>query len=409
MMLKKIESFLVYVLLILIILEFNTPYGLFLIMAATFLPVLVLALLILLNVARTKPDYGLVCLMIVGSVLPLLNVVEEGRGSFIRLFWMVLPLLTVYLIIKIKQKGLYGVKDILFKFSNIIVIEALISLFFWLLGSQLEIIPYTALIPNSWQGERFIPTWFGLYFETQDTMVGSDALTSVIRNSGCFNEAPMHNMVLSTALAIELFLRKPIEKRRIVILVITVVSTLTTTGYLLMLMMLLLKIYPYIDNQKKVWVILLMPVVLLICFFAVNAIIENQKNTRETSYNSRSGDIMKCIEVGMQNPLLGVGLFHKWEEGGSSQNNYGYSNSLFTIFAHGGIYTEILYVFSLFLAPFLFYRKARDPSIFLFFLCYFVLFSFTVSWQRYMTLLFMAIGIALWDVYILNRKKLNIH
>lgn len=76
---------------------------------------------------------------------------------------------------------------------------------FYIIGSTLNLISPTAYVPVFWGEQRIYPTYFYLYFEAQNSFfLGNE----YIRNCGIFNEAPMYNMALCIALAIELFYEK---------------------------------------------------------------------------------------------------------------------------------------------------------------------------------------------------------
>ena len=135
-----------------------------------------------------------------------------------------------------------------------------------------------------------------------------------------------------------------------------------------------------------------------------SAILSNKKETNERSYTNRGADIERCIEVGIENPILGVELFHETKEDGSNRNNFGFSNSLFGVFAHGGLYTLSLYILSLAYFPFLYYRRTKDKSLFSVFFCFFVLFTFTYAEYKYITIVFVATGLSLWNVYFISNN-----
>ena len=394
-----------YILVLLIIIEFNTPYMYFKFIATPvkYIPILLLGLL--LTMRGTKIN-GLFLLLILGAFLPMMNVAEGHMKDFVRLYMLVFPILYLYLRCSAIEEGIESFRRILIKFSDIVVVLAAVSLFFFIFGSMLEQMPYTALIPNNWGGDKFIPTYYGIYFETQETSMTEGAET-LVRNSGIFNEAPMHNMVLCIAMSIELFIRKRLSIIRTLILFAAIISTISTTGYIVLLIMSALKIYSIMGNRLKRLFILFSPIILFLLFLVFSAILENKKETGEGSYNSRSRDIERCIEVGMENPVIGLELFHKGEEEGAGVNDFGYSNSLFGVFAHGGLYTFSLYLGLLFIIPFLCYWKTKDRNFLFMQFCFFTLFTFTVSQYKYLTILFMAISLAYWDVYVLNKKSLN--
>lgn len=298
-----------------------------------------------------------------------------------------------------------SVSHLFIKFSNIVAVIAIISLFFWFLGSTLELIPSTAIIPNSWGHDKFIPTYFGIYFETQEAVAASGA-ESMIRNSGVFNEAPMYNMILCTALSVELFLRPRICIKRIILFTLTIITTISTTGFIFMFVVYAIKGYNSFASKYRLQMILLLPIFLLASFLVMNSILENKKETGEGSYSSRSRDIVKCIEVGLEHPINGIGIMHANKA--TTTDNLGYSNSLFGTFAHGGLYFLFLYLIPLFLIPFFVGLKYGDYQLSIMIFCYFLLFTFTLSQYKVLTLLIISYSLAYWGNAIFRVKSYTV-
>lgn len=391
-----------------VILEFNTPYTYFPVIGKMVtLSIITLSMfLILLNWKNLSIDFfAFVLLITIGAIFPFFNVYEGKTIAYIKLYFVILPLLLI-LTSSYMSEERESVSHLFIKFSNIVAVIAIISLFFWFLGSTLELIPSTAIIPNSWGGDRFIPTYFGIYFETQ---VGAAyKIGSMIRNSGIFNEAPMYNMILCTALSVELFLRPRICIKRLILITLTIITTISTTGLIFMFVVYAIKGYNSFASKYRLQMILLLPIFLFASLFVMNSILENKKETGEGSYSSRSRDIVKCIEVGLEHPISGVGVFFKSEENSSDSRSYGYSNSLFGVFAHGGFYLLTLYVLSLLIIPIVSYFRDRNLSFFIFMLSYFLLFSFTVSQYKCLTILLVANGFSYWYKIFFGNGSLRV-
>lgn len=353
-----------------------------------------LLILILLYGKVNNKTISFALLVIGGGLFPMLNV-DASLTLYAKMYLVMLPLSVIF-IEKLLEGGKSSLFGFFFRYSNIMGLLALSSLFFWIFGSLLEIIPYTFIIPNDWFDDRFIPSYYGIYFETQNnllantTFMGSD---SVIRNSGFFNEAPMYNMNLCFALSIELYLRQNKSLLRIILFVVTILTTFSSTGYFFLLINVMIYMFFTLRNKKSGMSLLIIPFVLIIGLSLSSSILENKQETGESSYNHRYEDIVKCIEVGLNNPIIGVGIFHPAKESGGNDTNYGFSNSLFTTFAHGGFYFFFLYFFSLFIVPFSFLKETRKKwPVFL--LCYFFLFTFTLSQYWHLTLFMVALGLA---------------
>lgn len=406
MILQHIRSILEYLLVLMVILEFNTPYTYFPVIGKMVtLSIITLSMfLILLNWKNLSIDFfAFVLLITIGAIFPFFNVYEGKTIAYIKLYFVILPLLLI-LTSSYMSEERESVSHLFIKFSNIVAVIAIISLFFWFLGSTLELIPSTAIIPNSWAGDRFIPTYFGVYFETQEAMATSGA-ESMIRNSGIFNEAPMYNMILCTALSIEMFLHQKISVKRIILLTLTILSTISTTGGVFMFIVYAIKAYNSFASNYKLQMILLLPIFILMGVFSINNILDNKKETGEYSYNSRSHDIVKCIEVGIENPIAGVGIMYKAAY--AESNFFGFSNSLFGVFAHGGFYFLLLYLFPFLIIPLILLLKYKNSSIGGIFLSYFGVFSFTVSEYKVLTIFVIACSLSYW-YFVVFKKRNNI-
>lgn len=388
-------SFLEYLLFFFIILEFNTAYleypslWKYLFYGTVFLTLLLLFL-------RKSPFKieGILVLYFVGSLLPLLNVYSGWGKHFIKLYWIMTPLFMAYFL-SLRRIGFNYLTSFLLKYSNIVTVLALISLVYWVLGSNLNIIQPTMSVPNSWKGDGvdFIPTFHFLYFETQETtFMGYET----VRNSGIFNEGPMYNMILCVALGMELFLRPYKSLWRIIILVVTIVTTFTTTGFLFLCFAGAWVVFKLFSQKARILLIVLLPLLAIGTMNFSDAVLEDKESSSgEGSVRARTIDILTCIDVGMENPILGQGLFTKKtseNQGGS----YGFSNSLFTLFADGGLYTVFLYVAALVLIP---YRYLRDSQQLwpLMMFSFFGVFIITISHFQFLTLLFVAFGCAMFE------------
>lgn len=391
-----------YILVIFIVIEFNTPYTYFpIIRYCVFLLIysslIILILLMKLNL-RTVLLTGA---LLFGGLIPALNVYEGNFVMYVSLFFIFFPLCFAFIQLKLRG-NVDGISECLIVFSNIVLVIAICSLFFWSFGSIFEIISPTLYIPTEWGGDRFIPTYYGLYFETQE--INTNVLGDIItRNSGIFNEAPMYNMILCFSLSVELFLKKR-SLLRICVLVITIMSTLSTTGLIFITIVFSYKILLSLIKTNFSFLILL-PIIALIPFFLISFGLENKRESGGESYNNRVHDIEKCIEVGMENPIIGIGIIHKGVEDGANSNSFGYSNSLFTVFAHGGLYFLTLYFFSFIIVPFIVLKRKHNTSFAKIIFSYLFLFTFTISPYRVLTLFMVSYSLAYYSNFIIGSRK----
>ncbi len=393
-----------YVLVSIILIEFNTPY---LILPSVqfvirFVPLLLLLVLILLKYKYIKFD-GLFILIIVGSILPLINVQSDSMFRYVRFYMLFFPFSYIYLKAGLRE-SLKAAYSLLFKLSSVVLILSVISLFFWLFGTTLNFIQSTATFPYEWDNVRdYISSYYGLYFETQQTQILG---VELVRNSGIFCEAPMYNMILCIVLSIELYLREKKSILRILILSLTIISTFTTTGQFFLMINIFFLLYRGLNKYMKVILLVMMPLVIVGFYMVISLLLTDKRQTieGENSVNSREKDIELCIKNGLENPVLGKSLFYKMDDHGDSY--FGYSNSIFTLFAHGGVYTILLYVISLLIVPLLYYIKTHDLDWLLLMICFFILFAFTVSQYRYLTIFFVALNLTKLPG-LMNKKRIN--
>jgi hypothetical protein len=249
-------------------------------------------------------------------------------------------------------------------------------------------------VPNSWKGDgvSLIPAYHFIYFETQEaSFMGYET----VRNSGIFNEGPMYNMILCVALSMELFLRHRKSLWRIIILALTIVTTFTTTGFFFLTFAGAWIVFKFFSQKGRILLLAIMPLLVMgVMNFSESLMEDKESSSGEGSVRSRTTDILTCIEIGMENPFIGQGLFTKKAaeaEGGT----YGYSNSLFTLFADGGVYTVFLYVAALILIPLRYYLSDRRELWPLMMFSYFLVFVVTISHFQFLSLLFVAFGCAM--------------
>ena len=388
---SRFVGILEYALFVLVILEFNTAYleyeplSKYLFYGTAFL-----CLLLLLYRKKAIKLDGILIIYFLGSFLTLINVYPGTEKQYIKLYWVILPMFMLYFL-SLSRVSFDRIISFLIKYSNIVVILALISLVYWVFGSTLEVIQPTLYVPNSWRGDgvRLIPTYHFVYFETQESsFMGYET----VRNSGIFNEGPMYNMILCVALAMELFLRPRKSLWRIIILAITIVSTFTTTGFLFLTFAGAWVVFKFFSQKGRVLLLASLPLLVIgVMNFSESVVEDKESSSGEGSLRSRTTDILTCIEIGMENPFLGQGLFTK-KAGEAEGGTYGYSNSFFTLFADGGIYTVFLYVATLILIPLRYYYSNRRELWPLMMFSFFIVFAITLSQFKYLTLLFVAFG-----------------
>lgn len=390
-----IRRILEYLLVFCIILEFNTPYLIFpevKRMIQVFPIFILLGLLIISNYSITKKVNILVFIYLVGALFPMLALRDHNYPSYIIRYVLILPLLWMYLSHR-KEFGSSVYNSLFLKYSNVMVIIAVASLVMWFLCSILQVVPATSFFPYEWGSSiDFIPTYWGVYFETQSIAPLGE---KIWRNTGIFNEGPMYNMALCVAFIIEYFIQPFRSKTKLWILAIAIFTAFTTTGQFFLMGIGIWSVFNRMGRRYRILLLLVVPILLYFGYVVAGTLLANKKATGgEDSMNLRTEDITWCMEAGMEHPMLGVGLTLREGESLWHGKTLGRSNSLFAVFARGGLFVLILYIGALLLIPYLYYRKYKDPKWFYAMFCFFLVFTVTVSFLNYLTLLFIAWGMS---------------
>ena len=368
-----IRRILEYLLVFCIILEFNTPYLIFpevKRMIQVFPIFILLGLLIISNYSITKKVNILVFIYLVGALFPMLALRDHNYPSYIIRYVLILPLLWMYLSHR-KEFGSSVYNSLFLKYSNVMVIIAVASLVMWFLCSILQVVPATSFFPYEWGSSiDFIPTYWGVYFETQSIAPLGE---KIWRNTGIFNEGPMYNMALCVAFIIEYFIQPFRSKTKLWILAIAIFTTFTTTGQFFLMGIGIWSVFNRMGRRYRILLLLVVPILLYFGYVVAGTLLANKKATGgEDSMNLRTEDITWCMEAGMEHPMLGVGLTLREGESLWHGKTLGRSNSLFAVFARGGLFVLILYIGALLLIPYLYYRKYKDPKWFYAMFCFFL-------------------------------------
>ena len=272
------------------------------------------------------------------SIVILISIINFSKFTInnVLYYFINFPLLLVIILLLREQNKL---QTWLINFINITTLLAIISLFFWILVSNLNIIAPTDYLINKWSDGGVAVSYYNIYFETQRIAIMDNV---IIRNSGIFAEAPMWNLILSIALMIQtLFLGR--NNYKTFILVLTILSTVSTTGIYIIGLIIAYKIIFEISGWKKYITLILVPILLLVLSF----IWENKSET--VSASIRFDDYKAGIQAWFDNVFFGSGFLNGLRVIESYMDttirgNLGYSNSLFIILAQGGIILFILYL-----------------------------------------------------------------
>lgn len=291
-------------------------------------------------------------------------------------------------------------RDLLIKYKNIILCISFISLFFWFFGTQLGIINRTGTITSTWvsklnQSFTTFPNYYNLYFETQGISIFGKHF---IRNTAIFTEAPMASFHFSIALLVEVFFYKPPRLWVILLFSLTILTSFSTTG---MVLLVIVAFYLIMTFKKSTVVIQLVKLLLLPLSFIVGLfLITYLLNTRLDTVGSgqiRIDDFIIGFKTWLERPVFGygygnvapltakMGMWRIW--------NRGFSNSVMTILAQGGVLIFSVYILPIFKGiTNMIVQKSMNQLLFTILFLY--LYAVTITTYNYLPIL---IILFIWD------------
>ena len=238
-------------------------------------------------------------------------------------------------------------------FSNIVCFISICSLFFWFLGSVLQIMPGRTSTTYFWASED-LPTYtyFHLYYENPIQNIGQ----SIARNVGVFTEAPGYSSILTYALLIEFGIKNSEKSRsrwvRIMILSCTMITTFSTKGIIAALLLFYLDFVLAKTSNKyiKVMKILSSACLILVVVYVGVSLASARLNTGSGAM--RIDDIQSEIKAWLDSPLWGVGYENDeaiWKYQTVIRDSGGLSMGITVIMAYGGVLFLALYVIPVFI------------------------------------------------------------
>jgi len=294
------------------------------------------------------------------------------------------------------------IKEILKEFSNVMLVLAVISLSIYFFGSISNIIHPTDTTTISWGGVRTVESYYGIHFNTQRQTLFE---TSFLRNTGIFAEAPMYSLVLSIALAIELFLKQKKSMWRVILFCITIITTVSITGIILMAFLIIAK-FLFVDAKTKTTKhlkLLIIPLIGIIGIYILTTALSLKKNDT-ASFSVRMDDYKASFLAWKDHLLLGNGYKNDASiiqyMNPSRLSNTGLSNSILVLLAQGGLYLGIFYIFPA-IKMILYGVKAKKMNIVTFTVTLLILFSTTIFLYKVLAINFVAMG------YAYRKKKIN--
>lgn len=321
-------------------------------------------------------------LLLVAGVVFLLMPKALLAGTIVGFVFRMVVMFGLYVLLVATMRA-GGLFDVLIKFERTTVIFAAISLFFWLFGEILHLIPPSGTIANDWSGGETISNYYYLHFGAQGQ-----------RNCGVFCEAPMYNLVLCSALFVELFVRASASRARLLIIVATIATTMSTTGQLVTMGSLFVRFFVMRKRKASAWSVMFWAIAslasLVVVAYASKYIMEEKATG--ASYAVRAAYMLKELRAFASSPILGHGFL---------TFTFGSSNSICPTLAEGGLVQFALYSSAMLLLPY-YGLHGRHRNLLCFFVFYFAAFSITICHYNPLTQFVMAMGLC--RLFVSGRK-----
>lgn len=303
----------------------------------------VLFLLIILKTKNIRYDKKLLTIIIyinisMGVMLFYRVVISDLPFNFIPVI-IITFLFSIFLSMSIlyfsnEKNILLFLKD----FVNIVFILSLLSLIFFILGQNFDILPKSEPIQIKWGGTYHVGNWLYLHFNPQGT---SYKYLINGRNTGIYTEAPQYAFILCMALGVDYLLLKRKFNLKNIIIAMTVFTTASTSGVIVMIVLLLFKFLiteVNTQNQKNLKYLIGTIFFSLSLYFILNIYIE--KKDFGNSYAIRANNSSVAWNNFLNYPLFGVGF-----KSDALGLNAGNTSTITQIMQEGGILFFIVYFF----------------------------------------------------------------
>lgn len=281
------------------------------------------------------------------------------------------------------------------------VLITLVSLFFFILGTNLNLISPTGTFRYHWGNILNAQSYYNLYFGGVQ-YADSGILNGVLyRNTAIFVEGPMYAAVLDLALFFLYILKNDFKffKTAFSILMIGIITSNSTTAIIIGI---ILTFFMFRDTSfaKKSKNIIILPIMIIIVFLLIEIIsIKAGSFSSTSSFGIRNDDYIAGFQAWIRSPILGWGynnlsVINFFRENAA---NAGFSNSIFAILNSGGLLFGSLYLFPIFHAL---WRKKRNHMQVEFSLIYFLLLILVLFYTSYINFFIWALLLDdyFWDV-----------
>lgn len=357
----------------------------------TILTTIAIVLLLILIILRKKVNYrGVITgFIIMGLIAVYYFFTLYGINL---LFFRFVPLISLLCIYCLSLWESNGVQSFLKKYVDIVFVLALMSLFMYLFGTILGIIP-AQKVDYYWADlYKSCTTRLHFLYEAQtENFFG----VNFTRNCGIFCEAPSYAVPLLLATYYEMFVGKGESRFRLAVLLLTIVTTFSTKAFLILGIMISLRLLKntYMskggNRNKRIMIIIIPIIIFLICFMALSVLEQKEESV---SYISRMDNLRSTMLAFLEHPLFGVGAGNEDAVAAYSPRilrRTGFSIGATLLMAEGGIYLTVLYLYSFFRA--LKFSKHKFDVICIFVIYLAILFTSNIIFFL-STYVFLALG-----------------
>lgn len=218
------------------------------------------------------------------------------------------------------------------KYRNVMFIICSLSIFFYIFGTLLSIVPSSGSISASWGMMNNYKNYFYLYNEAQGTWFFNK---SFLRNIGIFAEGPMFAYCTCFSLWYELFLND-FNKVRFFVFVLAIITAFSVTGVLFLCILLFVKYLEYSHKTgKKMTLKRLMFFCLLIVVFISGVFLFFDK-IDSISGTSRMTQYLTALKIWKESPFIGVGY--------RMSNEGGFTSGILLALVECGLWGSLLYL-----------------------------------------------------------------
>lgn len=229
------------------------------------------------------------------------------KNAFVALIEVGIGFALISLTVKINNESK---RSLLYqKISDVIVLMSLSSLFFYIFGTILNVLPGRHYVNFYWGSNVSVQSYFNIYYESQQTMLGTNI---VARNCGLYTEGPMYAFVISIALIYEMLIRQKMHLKRILILIFAGITTFSTSAQCIIIVCISFRVLIYFKEKyrNKLYLAITMIVVPVLIVIVASLIIYFVSIKQGSSMSIRTMDLLACLAAWKKSPLFGIGIMN---------------------------------------------------------------------------------------------------